>query len=91
MDSYTVNVSSNVGQHLCESQTIGGNETGVVLNVTGCVICRGSNKCYAITVEASNRGGQTVSTTGLCKTITYHIVGIVNILISMGYVVYLNS
>ena len=74
VDSYTVNVSSNDGQHLCGSQTTGGNATAVVLNVTGCVMCQGSNKSYAITVEASNLGGQTVSTTSLCKTITYHIV-----------------
>lgn len=66
VDSYTVNVSSSDGQHLCGKQTIGGNATGVVLNVTNCVMCRGSNKSYAITVEASNRGGQTLSTTSLC-------------------------
>ena len=70
VDSYTVNISSTDGQQLCGSQTVGGNVTTVVLNVTGCVMCRGSNKSYAITVEARNRGGQTVSTTSLCKTIT---------------------
>ena len=70
VDFYTVNISSTDGQPLCASQTVGGNVTTVVLNVTGCVMCQGSNKNYAITVEASNRGGQTVSTTSLCKTIT---------------------
>ena len=67
VDSYTVNISSTDGQQLCGSQTTGGNATSVVLDVTGCVMCQGSNKSYAITVKASNRGGQTTSTTSLCK------------------------
>ena len=67
MDSYTVNISSTDGQQLCGSQTTGGNATSVVLDVTGCVMCQGSNKSYSITVKASNRGGQTTSTTSLCK------------------------
>ena len=67
MDFYTVNVSSTDGQRLCGGQTTGGNATSVVLDVTGCVMCQGSNKSYAITVEASNRGGQTTATTSLSK------------------------
>ena len=35
----------------------------MVLDVSGCVMCEGSNKSYTITVEASNHGGQTTSTT----------------------------
>ena len=68
MDSYTASISSTDGQQLCGSQTTGGNATSVVLDVTGCVVCQGSNKSYAITVEASNRGGQTIATTSLCNT-----------------------
>ena len=67
MDSYTVNVSTTDGQRLCGSQTTGGNATSVVLDVPGCVMCQGSNKTYAITVEARNRGGQTTANTLLCK------------------------
>ena len=67
VDSYTVNVSSSDGQRLCGSQTTGGNATSVVLDVTSCVMCQGSNKTYAITVEASNRGGQTTATTSSSK------------------------
>ena len=58
MDSYTVNISSTDGQQLCGSQTTGGNATSVVLDVTGCVMCQGSNKSYGVTVEASNHGEQ---------------------------------
>ena len=68
VDAYTINVSSSDGQQLCRSQTTGGMTTTVVLDVTGCVVCQGSNKSYAITVEASNRGGRTTSSTLLCKT-----------------------
>ena len=67
VDSYTVNVSSTDGQRLCGSQTTGGNATSVVLDVTGCVMCQGTNISYVITVEASNRGGQTTATTSLSK------------------------
>ena len=67
VDSYTVNVSSTDGQRLCGSQTTEGNSIFVVLDVTGCVMCQGSNKTYAITVEASNRGGQTTANPLLCK------------------------
>ena len=70
MDSYTVNVSSTDGQNLCGSQTTAGNVTSAVLDVTGCVMCEGSNKSYTITVEASNLGGQTTTTTSLCKVVT---------------------
>ena len=72
MDSYTVNVSSTDGQQLCGSQTTGGNAASVVLDVTGCVVCQSSNKSYAITVEASNRGGQTTATTSLSKVTSNH-------------------
>ena len=71
MDSYTVNVSSTDGQRLCGSQTTEGNATSAVFNVTGCVMCQGSNKSYAITVEASNRGGRTITTTSLSKVAIY--------------------
>ena len=72
VDSYTINVSSTDGQQLCGSQTTGGNATSAVLDVTGCVMCQGSNKSYDITVEASNRGGQILATTSSCKiTSTY--------------------
>ena len=67
VDSYTVNVSSTDGQQYCGSQTTGGNATSVTVDVTGCVMCQGANKSYAITVEASNHGGQTVSTTSSSK------------------------
>ena len=40
----------------------------MVLDVTGCVMCQGFNKSYAITVVASNRGGETTTTTFLCNT-----------------------
>ena len=63
VDSYTVNVSSSDGQQLCGSQITGGNATSAVLDVTGCVICQSTNKSYAVTVEASNCGGQTTATT----------------------------
>ena len=74
MDFYTVNVSSTDGQRLCRSQTPEGNATSVVLEVTGCAICQGSNKSYTITVEASNHGGQTTATTSLSKVVStmYH-------------------
>ena len=74
VDSYTVNVSSTDVQRLCGSQTTGGNATSVVLDVTGCVMCQGANKTYAITVEASNSGGQTTATTSSSKvaSIMYH-------------------
>ena len=68
VDAYTINVSSTDGQQLCQSEKTGGNATSVVLDVTGCVMCQGYNKSYAITVEASNRGGQTTSMKLLCKT-----------------------
>ena len=68
VDAYTINVSSSDGQRLCGTQTTGGNATSVVLDVTGCVMCQGSNKSYAIIAVASNRGGRTTSTTLLCKT-----------------------
>ena len=72
VDSYTVNVSSTDGQRLCGSQTTGGNATSAVLDVTGCLMCEGSNKSYTITVEASNRGGETTATRSLGKiTSTY--------------------
>ena len=67
MDSYTVNVSSTDGQRLCVRQTTGGNATSVVLDVSGCVMCQGANKSYAVAVEGRNRGGQTTSTTSLSK------------------------
>ena len=74
MDSYTVNVSSTDSEQLCGSQTTGGNATYAVLDVTGCVICQSTNKSYVITVEASNRGGQTTVTTSLSKIVftMYH-------------------
>ena len=72
VDYYTVNVSSTDGQQLCGSQTTGGNATFMVLDVTGCVMCQGSNKSYDITVEASNRGGQTTATTSLSKVTSNH-------------------
>ena len=67
VDSYTVNVSGTDGQQYCGSQTTAGNATSVVLDVTGCVMCQGANKTYAVAVEASNRGGQTTATTSMCK------------------------
>ena len=67
VDSYTVSISTTDGQKLCGNQTTGGMVTSVVLDVTGCVMCQGSNKTYAIAVQASNRDGQTTSTTLLCK------------------------
>ena len=67
VDTYTVNVSSTDGQQYCGILTTGGNTTSVAVDVTGCVMCQGSNKTYAITVEASNRGGQTTATTSLSK------------------------
>jgi len=67
VDSYTVNISSTDGQQYCGILTTGGNTTSVAVDVTGCVMCQGSNKTYAVAVEASNRGGQTVSTTSLSK------------------------
>ena len=70
MDSYTVNVSSTDGEQLCRSQTTGGNASSVVLDVTDCVMCQSTDKSYAITVEASNCGGQTTAMTSLGK-ITY--------------------
>ena len=78
MDSYTVNVSSTDGQQLCGSQTTGGSTTSVVLDVTGCVMCQDANISYAITVEASNRGGQTTAITSMCKitsTCCYYLSG----------------
>ena len=74
MKSYTVNVSSTDGQQLCGSQTTGGNATSVVLDVTGCVMCQGANKTYAVAVEASNRGGQTIATTSMCKILHLPVV-----------------
>ena len=74
VDSYTVNFSSTDGQQLCRSQTTGGNATSVVLDVTDCVICQSTNKSYAITVEASNRGGQATATTSSSKTTSTYIV-----------------
>ena len=72
VDFYTVNVSSTDGQRLCGRQTTGGNTTSAVLDVTDCVLGQGSNVTYVITVEASNHGGQTTSTTSL-SMITYYI------------------
>ena len=74
VDSYTVNVSSTDVQRFCGSQTTGGNATSVVLDVTGCVMCQGSNKSYAVAVEVRNRGGQTTVTTSSSKvaSIMYH-------------------
>ena len=68
VDFYTINISSTESQQLCGSQTTGGNATSVVLDVTGCVMCQGFNKSYAITVVASNRGEETAATTFLCNT-----------------------
>ena len=67
VDSYTVNVSSTDGEQLCGSQKTGGNATSVVLDVTTCLMCQSTNKSYAITVEASNRGGETTAMTSLGK------------------------
>ena len=72
VNSYTVNISSTDGQQLCGIQTTGGNATSVVLDVTGCVMCQGANKSYAITVEASNRGGETAATISLSKMTSKH-------------------
>jgi len=68
VDYYTVDITSIDGQQLCESQTTGGMSTTLVLDVTGCVMCEGSNKSYAITVVASNLGGGTTANTSLCNT-----------------------
>ena len=73
MDSYTASISSTDGQQLCGSQTTGGNATSVVLDVTDCVLCQGFNKSYSITVEASNRGGQTTATTSLSKVTSNYL------------------
>ena len=45
----------------------------MVLDVTGCVMCQDSNGTYVITVEASNRGGETAATTSLSKNTSKHI------------------
>ena len=89
VDFYSVNISSTIGQQLCGSQTTGGNINTVMLDVTGCAICQGSYKSYAVTVQASNRGGQTTSTTSLCKTTHNFSVHVMQILVK--YIIWVEN